>query len=102
MQPLKTEQSMEWACRILLTVHLFRIVTGYIVYWQTEYQLVSPLLPKSIIGQISSPYFKASLIMATAFLVSLWFYFFKKRIVVIVISGVSIVLFEILVLEFAQ
>lgn len=96
------ERNREWACRILLGIHLYRVVGGMIAYWQTKYQLASPLIPPQTLTQISEPYFKASLIIAAVFLLALWFYFFQRRIVTLTLSALSILSYGLLVERFAQ
>ena len=95
------ERSTEWACRIVLTVHLFTVVAGYISYLQTKYQLITPVIPANVIEQIASPFWKVSLAEAVLFSLSLWFYFFKKRLVVLILSSISILLFQVGVQMFA-
>jgi hypothetical protein len=98
MNTVTQEQSrstkLEWACRILLTVVLYRIASGYIVFIQTDYQLVSPLIPKSTIYEIARPFMIASLLSCVVFMAALWFYFYKKRISTVVLAAVCIVGYE--------
>lgn len=98
----KKQRVIEWAARILLTLHFFRCLSGLISFWQTKYQLVSPLIPPQTVEEITGPYWKASLIAGVTFLIALWLYFFKRKIAVLAITGVSIVLYQFIVLSFAQ
>ena len=93
---------MEWACRILLTFLFFRVLTGYITNWQTEYQLNSPLIPAETLRQIARPYMLASLITAAGFIISLWLYFFQKKLAAVILASLSLILFEGLVIWLAQ
>ena len=91
----KKHDSLEWACRVILTIHLFRIATGYLTVLQTDYQLTSPLIPKYTAYEIAMPFMLPSLWMVISFVAALWFYFFQKRIATIIIGGASLIGFEI-------
>jgi hypothetical protein len=73
-----------------------------ISFWQTKFQLVSPLIPTTVVDEISEPYWKASMIVSITFIVALWLYFFKKRIAAIIVSGTSIVAYQFIVQIFFQ
>ena len=98
----KKEKSIEWASRILLTLHLYCIAGGYIAFFQTRQQLVSPLIPESTLYEVTYPYFTASLICLGLFLFSIWFYFLNRKIIVIIISALSILLYQTGILFFAD
>ena len=97
----KKEKIIEWSARILLSVHVLRSLSCLIIYWQTKVQLTSPLIPEYVPIDISLPYFKASLIIGASFIISLWFYFFRKKLIAISISAVSILVYEWLAVYFA-
>ena len=82
---------LERPCRILLLIHCFCAFIGYIAFLQTEHQLVSPLIPSSTVFQIARQSILASLPTAALLIVSLPFYFFQKRIMVIIVSSVAII-----------
>jgi hypothetical protein len=88
----KGENQLDWACRILITIDLLLIVSGYIFYLQTKQQLISPLIPKSTVYQIvnDSHIFEISLIVAIPYLAGLWFYFYKKRVVAIILFSLAL------------
>ena len=88
-------QGKELACRILHTVQLIRTIAGYIAIWQTDYQLVSPLIPKTMVYDITFYWIKPCLFIGLALLISLWLYFFGKKTATIVLSAASILAFEI-------
>ncbi len=88
------EKGIEWACRILLTLHIYYIAGGYIAYFQTRQQLLSPLIPESTVFQITHSYHSASLICLGSFLISIWLYFFNRKIIVIIISALTILLYQ--------
>ena len=80
---LKREKQLEWACRILITVDVLVILSGYLSYLQIKRQLTSPLIPHTTITQIwydsNDAIVKASIISAIIFLSGLWLYSFKKK-----------------------
>jgi hypothetical protein len=91
----KRKLTLEWICRIGITINLYYIVSGYIVYFQTKHQLITPLIPRSTLYDITDHLMKASLIVSVCFLAGLWFYFFRKRVAAIVLLTASPVLYEI-------
>lgn len=97
---LKREKQIEWACRILMTADVLVLVIGYISYFQTKQQLISPLIPKSAVYQIlydgNDVFMKASLISGSLFLTGLWFYSFKKKILAVVLFSLAIVFYKLL------
>jgi hypothetical protein len=98
----KKEKIIEWSARVLLTLHFLRCLSGLVAFWQTKYQLISPLIPPQTVEEITEPYWKASLVAGGTFIIALWLYFFKKRIAAIAICGVSIAMYELLLLLFTQ
>jgi hypothetical protein len=89
----KREKRLEWACRIALSVNVFVIVSSYVAYFQARYQLDSPLIPPSTVHEITDAYMKSSLVVSGLFLIGLWFYFLKKRVVAIIILVFAVLFF---------
>ncbi len=87
---------LEWPCRILLVINCLLSLLGYVAFIQTEYQLVSPLIPSSTVLQIAKHSIYASLPAAALLLFSLGFYFYQKRIVVIILSSLAIISYYVL------
>jgi hypothetical protein len=98
----KKEKIIEWSARILVSVHFYKCISGMIAFWQTKYQLTSPLIPSSTIEEITEPYWKASLIVSATFIIAIWAYFFRKRIAAIIASAISITVYPFIVQVFAQ
>ncbi|WP_462220991.1 hypothetical protein, partial [Ferruginibacter sp.] len=69
---------------------------GYVSFIQAEHQLVSPLIPTSTVLQIAKHSIYASLPAAVLLLISLGFYFYQKRIVVIILSSLAIISYYVL------
>jgi len=87
---------LELPCRILLIIHCIFTLMGYVVFIQTAYQLVSPLIPASTIVEISKHAVYASFYVGLLLPISLLLYFFQKRIPVIITSSAAIILYYIL------
>ncbi|HEX7847698.1 MAG TPA: hypothetical protein VF476_17985 [Chitinophagaceae bacterium] len=77
------ENQWDWLFRILVTADLLLIVLGYIAWFQTKRQLISPLIPKNTVAQVwiegYGYRFEAALAIAACMLCGLWFYSFKKK-----------------------
>jgi hypothetical protein len=95
MTSSKKEKTIEIVCRILISLQLILVIRGYIVFLQTKYQLVSPLIPQSAIYEVSYTYVITSLIASACMLVTLWLYFLKKKMAAIIIAAVSLLLAEV-------
>jgi hypothetical protein len=100
MPPEKREKLIEWISRTLLTVHVWFVASGYITFLQTKRQLISPLIPRDLILQVSQPGFYTSSVLSGSFLISLWLYFFRRRFLVIIVSGLSIIMYEFILTWF--
>lgn len=84
----------EWVCWLLLTGNVLQTLSGLINFVQTEYQLVSPIIPQSTILEIARPHIYASLVAGIVLLISLWLYFFKKHLLVIILQTLLIVAYQ--------
>jgi hypothetical protein len=90
----KKEKTIEIVCRILISLQLILVIRGYIVFLQTKHQLVSRLFLKASL-RVSYPYVITSLIVSGCLLITLWLYFLKKKIAVIIIATISLLLAEV-------
>lgn len=88
----------EWICRGLITLDLYLVASGYISFFQTKHQLLTPLIPHSILYDVADNYMKASLITIPGLIVGLWFYFFRKRIVAIVFLCIAALSYQTMLL----
>jgi len=82
---------VEWACRTILTIHFLLVIAGYINHIQAEYQLRTPVIPRDFIDTIANPYLKLSLAEGVLFILSLWFYFLRFRIVALTLSSIAVI-----------
>lgn len=64
--------------KILLVVQLVAIAAFIGVYFQTEYQLSSPVIPKSMIGEIARPYLLLALITTITLIPAFILYFYSR------------------------
>lgn len=91
---IRNVPSKEWVCWLLLTGNVLQTLSGLINFVQTEYQLVSPIIPKSTILEIARPHIYVSLVAGIVLLVSLWLYFFKKHLLVIILQLLLIIAYQ--------
>src|SRR3569832_2510578 len=94
----KRENQISWACRILITFDMLENLAGYISFFNTKNQLVSPLIPNSTVYQIfadgGDSIMKSSMISAAIFIVGLWFYSFNKKILAIAFFAAAPICFK--------
>jgi|SRR5688572_3633083 len=102
MTSMNKEKRIDWICRILITIQLILVITGYISLLQTKYQLESPLIPQSLVYEISYPNLIASLITSGFMIMTLWLYFLNKRVLTIWVAASSLLLYEIWVVLFLK
>jgi len=95
MAEISRDKQLEWGCRILITLDLYFVAAGYILYFQTNYQLVSPLIPRSTLYDITDTIMKASLIATVGLLGGLWFYFFGKKLVAFILFSLTAIIYEL-------
>jgi len=91
------EKWLNWVFRAFVLLDLYLIVSGYIAWYQTRYQLVSPLIPKQTINQIiaDSQFFEASIVTAAFFLVGVVSYTFNKKTAALVFLCLGAIAYEI-------
>jgi len=82
--------------RILLIIHAASVVLQMVGYFQTQYQLVSPLIPASLIKTLAEPYLKVSVISTGTFIAALVLYICKKHILTIIICSLTIVVQQVI------
>jgi hypothetical protein len=76
--------------KILLIALIISIEFDIGAFFQTEYQLKSVFIPKSLILEISRPYLVAALISVLVFIVALLSYFFSKYLFSKIICGLGL------------
>jgi hypothetical protein len=86
----------EWACRILITLDLYLIAEGYFSFLLTHHQLISPLIPQSILYDATTIQMKEGVATTVGLAAGIWLYFYKKRIAAIIVLGLAAASWEIL------
>jgi hypothetical protein len=82
---IRKSRNLKIAAKILLVVLLLSVVKQLIAVYQTRYQLVSPLIPESVIWKINNRFIFISLISTAASIAGLILYFFEKYLWVIIL-----------------
>jgi hypothetical protein len=83
---------LDKASKIMLAVNAVINLSGYITFLQTDYQLVRPIVPQSVIFLIAKTAEITGLITSILFLIALGFYFFEKRLITIIICSLAILI----------
>src|SRR5688500_18046629 len=87
----KTQKGLKTAAKISLIVLLLSIVWQFIAIYQTESQLISPLIPQSTILEINKQIIFTAFIQTVSCIVALIFYFFDKYLVVIIWVALTLI-----------
>ena len=82
--------SQRKAAMILLLVLHLSIGLNMAVFYQTEYQLDSPLIPKSTVLVISRPYLFAALVAVPFSIVAMLCFFFSRYTWVILLCALTV------------
>ena len=98
----KSDRAIEWGCRILFSVVILLLISGYTSALQTRAQLASPLIPRGTTDMIiaDSRFYESSIGAGLLLLASFWFYNFGKKKVVIVLLGAAILAHQLIPLLF--
>ena len=76
--------------QILLFISLLNIAGLISMFFQAEWQLVSPVIPLSTIIQISRPFLLKALIASLASSAAILFYFFDRFLITIIIVAITL------------
>jgi hypothetical protein len=87
----KREKNLKKGAKACLIVLLLYIVGQLEAVYQTRYQLVSPLIPESIIWKISKQFIFTAFIAAIVSVIGLLFYFFGKHLLVIILVVLTLI-----------
>jgi uncharacterized SAM-binding protein YcdF (DUF218 family) len=88
----KQDKAEEWLCRILFSVVILLLISGYISALQTRKQLESPLIPEGIVNTIiaDARFYENSIIAGLFLLAAFWLYSFGKKKIAMVLLGLAI------------
>ena len=78
------------AAKVLLIILLVSIAFQIGAFYQTKYQLTSPLIPESTVLHIAQPFLFTALISVACCIAALLFFFYSRYVVTIVICGVAL------------
>lgn len=94
----KKNTSLDWICRILFSIDVLLLISGYLIFFQTRKQLVSPLIPDSIVAQIitDSRSYESSIAAGVSLLAGLWFYSFNRKKTAVVLFVITILIYKLL------
>jgi len=87
----KRKDNLKKGAKISLTVLLLYVVGQLAAVYQTRYQLVSPIIPESIIWEINKQLIFTAFVSAIISVVGLILYFFDKYLLVIVIVVLTLI-----------
>jgi hypothetical protein len=70
--------------RTALVILNFFLLIQFVEMYRTEYELITPLIPKSIIWEINRQYAFVAFELAAANMIALLFYYWRKYLLVII------------------
>jgi len=87
----KRKDNVKKGAKISLTVLLLYVVGQLAAVFQTKTQLVSPIIPESVIWEINKQFIFTAFVSAIISVVGLILYFFDKYLLVIVIVVLTLI-----------
>jgi hypothetical protein len=82
---LEKKESLKKGAKVALVILLLNVVGQLATVYQTRFQLVSPLIPESVIWEINKQFIFNGIVSAIASVVALFLYFFDKYLLVIIL-----------------
>jgi hypothetical protein len=83
----RNQKHLKTGAKIALVILLLNVVGQLSAVYQTRHQLVTPLIPESLIWEISKQFIFHAIVSACASVIGLLLYFFEKYLFVIVLVG---------------
>jgi hypothetical protein len=87
----KKQKQLKTGAKISLIVLLLSAVGQFISIYQTSYQLVSPLIPKSTVWEISKQFIFIAFILTVSCIIGLVLYFYNKYLWVIILVVLTLI-----------
>jgi len=80
----------KWAVALII-LNLLRISSPFAAYFQAKHQLVSPLIPQTIVLDIIAPYMVVGLVSVFLTIAAFIFYVYSKYTFTIIICALNLV-----------
>lgn len=93
----KREKRLELIAKVALIILLLNVVGRLTTVYQTRYQLVSPLIPESIIWEINKRFVFNAFVSGIASVIGLLLYFFRKYLLVIILVALILIADRIII-----
>jgi hypothetical protein len=87
----KTQKNIKTSAKISLLILLLSITGQFISIYQTNYQLASPIIPKSTVWEISKQFIFIAFILTVSSIIALVFYFYEKYVAVIILAALTLI-----------
>jgi hypothetical protein len=79
----------------LIILNILSAGSGYVIYLQTKYQLVSPLVPNTVILDIVDPYIQLGLISLAVVIASFTLFLYSKYSYAVAICAANLLIQQI-------
>jgi hypothetical protein len=87
----KRQAQLKKGAKVSLIALLLSIIYQFISIYQTSHQLVSPIIPPSIIWEISKQFIFTAFILTISCLIALVLYFYSRYVWVIVLAVLTLI-----------
>jgi hypothetical protein len=79
----------------LIIINLLSVGSGYVVYLQAKYQLLSPLIPKEVVMDITDPYILLGLVSLAIAIIAFVLFLYSKYSFVVAICAANLLFQQI-------
>jgi len=81
---------MKKGAKVCLVIALLFVIGDLLTVLQTQYQLVSPIIPGETIWLIIKPFILAAIVTTILAITGLIFYFYNKYVLTIIVCSIAI------------
>jgi hypothetical protein len=89
------QKTINVIAKVALIVVLISIASELAIFFQTEYQLISPIIPEKIVLDIVRPYLFMALVSTLGYIIALILFFYQRHILTIIFCGIILLFQEI-------
>jgi len=87
----KTQINLKTAAKISLLILLLSIVKQFISIYQTSSQLVSPIIPKIMVWEISKQFILVAFVLTVSSVIGLVLYFYDKYLLILILAVLTLI-----------
>lgn len=96
---IPTKDNLKIGAKISIIVLLLSIIGQFVSFYQTKYQITSPLIPESIIMDIGGQFIFKALTSTVITIGALILYFYQKYLLIIILVVLTLIAMRFIYLQ---